>query len=149
MKKILLTKGQYALVDDQDFEWLNQHKWYCSHGYAVRYAGGGRKNRVIKRMHRVVNKTPEGKITDHINRNKLDNRRNNLRSANKSENGLNAKLRVDNTTGHKGIYRDKSRDKWVAELFRNGKNLLKKRFDTKEEAIAKRKEMESQYVHSS
>ena len=71
MKKIPLTQKQFALVDDENFKWLNQWKWYFSNGYAMR---GFRKNGKIIRllMHREILKTPKGKDTDHINSNKLD-----------------------------------------------------------------------------
>jgi hypothetical protein len=75
MKKIPLTQGKFAIVDDEDFEYLNRWKWYFAPvGYATRGDGHGRGNRTVVYMHRVVNKTTGGLVTDHINRNKLDNR---------------------------------------------------------------------------
>jgi len=71
MKRIKLTQEKVALVDDADFEFLNQWKWfYHQTGYA---------KSCHRYMHRLINKTPKGFHTDHINRNKLDNRKSNLR----------------------------------------------------------------------
>lgn len=55
-------------------------------------------------MHRVVAQTPAGLWTDHINRNKLDNRRENLRHVTKSENAFNMRPKINNTTGHSGVF---------------------------------------------
>ena len=76
MKEIKLTKGKVAIVDNDDFEFLNIQKWYLSsHGYAVT----GKSPHQY--MHRIINKTPKNLLTDHINRNTLDNRKINLRNA--------------------------------------------------------------------
>lgn len=103
MKTIQLTKGAVALVDDEDYEKLNKFKWYLnSEGYAVRdvFSKGIRKN---TRMHRVVANPPDGMDTDHVNRNRLDNRKENLRVCTRSENLRNSSLRSDNATGYKGV----------------------------------------------
>lgn len=122
MKKIKLTQGKYALVDDQDFDWLNQFKWCFSGDYAVREKLGKRIY-----MHRVTNKTPEGLETDHINRNKLDNQRINLRTATRSENNHN--------TEAKGFTFDKINNKWRARIYVDYKEIHLGRFGTKEEAL--------------
>ena len=104
MKKIKLTKGKYAIVDDDDFDFISQRPW-CFHnqGYAV-------SNKIINGtqrtfwMHRIINKTPKGKPTDHINGNKLDNRKENLRTCSCSENRQNRKISKDNTSGFKGVH---------------------------------------------
>jgi len=95
-------KNAFTMVDDIDFEYLNQWKWQLRHGYATR-------NKEIKGkyyhvfMHRLINKTPDGLFTDHINLNKLDNRKTNLRNANKAQNSTNRIVRKDNTSGYKGV----------------------------------------------
>lgn len=95
MKISVWRKGveHFATIDDSDYELVSQYKWFLIKGYAVtqKYLGGGRKNAKYKtiQMHKLINDTPDGLETDHINRDKLDNRRSNLRSVTKSENMLN------------------------------------------------------------
>lgn len=103
MRLIQLTQGKFAKVDDADYELVSQHNWhYNSHGYAYRYAGGGRKNRKRQAMHQLLGGY---KLVDHENGDGLDNRRSNLRPANKSLNAANSKIRSDNTSGYKGVYK--------------------------------------------
>jgi len=111
MKEIPLTQGKVTLVDDDDFEYLNQWKWYCSsNNYALR---GAPKH---IRMHRVIMRTPAGVFVDHINHNKLDNRKENLRNCTKAENCRNQLLFSSNTSGYKGVYFNKWNNKWMAQL---------------------------------
>ena len=77
MKQIPLTQGKYALVDDSDFEWLNQWKWNYNNGYARRIKEIN-KTREIIYMHRFILKINKEKVCDHINGNGLDNRRNGM-----------------------------------------------------------------------
>lgn len=120
MKRIKLTQGKYALVDNEDFEWLNQWKWHMSsHGYVMRRPPQSR----IVYMHRLINGTPDDSDTDHINRNKLDNRRENLRIANKILNGRNRGENKNNTSGHKGISWDKRVRKWAVYLWNNYRKI--------------------------
>ena len=104
MAEIKLTKGKYALVDDADFEWLNQWKWHLVFGkYAAhrlppdeRYAHG----KYIY-MHRLIMDTPDNMDTDHINGDGLDNRRSNLRTCTTSQNLMNRM--GSSITGYKGV----------------------------------------------
>lgn len=124
MSKIRLTgkygKGKYAIVDDGDFEWLNQWKWYLHTGYPARKPNG---NMIF--MHRLINKTPKGMNTDHINRNPLDNRRNNLRNADKSLNGHNRGAQTNNTSGYKGVHFHTASGLWVAQIKCREKRIVK------------------------
>lgn len=146
MKKIPLTQGKFALVDDEDFEWLSQWKWKLhKDGYAVRT--GYKNSRFIQiYMHREVNKTPLGILTDHINRNRLDNRRINLRNVNYSQNAFNTGLWKHNTSGIKGVFWNAQKKKWHAVLSVNKKQVHLGFFDEIEKAILARKEGEKQYV---
>lgn len=92
MKKIKLTSGKFALVDDDMFEELNKFSWCLNGGYAIRgYSKNGKQAKL--KMHRVIMNTPKGMDTDHIDNNKLNNQRNNLRVCTRSQNCMNRKKR--------------------------------------------------------
>jgi len=129
MKNILLPNGKFALVDDEDYDKLNQFKWYISDGYAVRdVLPRGIKHQTI-RMHRMIVNTPKGMDTDHINMDRLDNRRENLRVCNRSQNMLNTKAHSDNASGMKGVSWDKKKRKWRARIFINNREKWLGYFD--------------------
>lgn len=124
MPQIELTQGKFAIVDDEDFEWLNQWRWQVdTDGYAVRHvlAREGKKGSKI-RMHRAINKTPTGLLTDHINGNRLDNRKENLRNCTTRENTWNSKSH-NNTSGYKGVTWDKRGNKWKGHIRINNLSL--------------------------
>lgn len=134
-RTIPLTQGKAAVVDAEDFESLSRYKWaYHSNGYAYR---SERKNgkTVSVLMHRVVAGTPDDLITDHINGDKLDNRRANLRACTYTQNLGNASLRSNNTTGYKGVTWDKSRGRWRARVNVDGREYHLGRFETRDEAV--------------
>ncbi len=143
MKKIKLTQNKFALVDDLDFEWLNQWKWWTdSSGYAVRDIGG-RKNKKRILMHRFLNQTPEGFSTDHINHNRLDNRKKNLRTLTQQKNCFNSSLSKNNKSGVSGVSWYKNG--WVARIKINYKGIYLGRFENLNDAIEARKKGELQY----
>ena len=98
MKEIVLSQGRLSLVDDSLYDDLNQVKWSFDSGCAVR-----RKDKKKIYLHRVIMSTPDGYVTDHINGNKLDNRKINLRICTTKQNARNRKLNKDNTSGYKGV----------------------------------------------
>jgi hypothetical protein len=111
MKEIQLNNGKAAIVDDDDFEWLNQFKWQV-------YSDGYVRARGNLLMHRLIMKSPCGAGTDHINHNKLDNRRCNLRICNQSLNMANS---IDH--GYKGVRWDKHAGKWRVTIGYNYKRF--------------------------
>ncbi len=119
MKLIKLTKGLFAKVDDKNFQDLNTHKWFANcNGYAARMV-----DRRISFMHREVLLTPEGLYTDHINGDRLDNRRCNLRICSNRQNFLNRKLEIRNKSGYKGVCWNKQNNKWQAKIEINDKKI--------------------------
>lgn len=141
----------FALVDDCLYEYLNQWKWFCKdNGYAIRRVSNGKRDKkyLYKTiyMHRVVNQTPSNKITDHINGNKLDNRIENLRTADKRLNATNAKIRKNNTTGVKGCYWEDRVKKWRLQIKVNYKNIHLGYFNKIEEAKLVRSLAEIKYA---
>lgn len=130
MKKIPLKNIKkeiinYALIDDEDFEWLNKYRWCINSQYASRtsrFKENQHKQKAmymaieIMKEHNLYNKNKE---IDHINRNKLDNRKCNLRMATKSQNGYNIKFLKNNTSGYKGVFRNSNigaKKRWRAMI---------------------------------
>jgi hypothetical protein len=126
MKLIKLTKGKFAIVDDDDFEYLIQFKWQCHNRsntcYAARSVTVGVKKRITQKMHQLIlgeNDLKNG--IDHRNGDGLDNRKLNLRFCNQSENNMNKKPRVGCTSKYKGVYLKRSLNKFVSTIKINGR----------------------------
>jgi len=85
MKKIELTQDKFALVDDDDYDFLNQFKWSAAKTYKTFYAVKRNGKKMIS-MHNMIMGTIKGKIIDHIDGDGLNNVRKNLRHATHSEN---------------------------------------------------------------
>lgn len=135
MKTIALSKGFSTIVDDEDFDFLNQFKWSYHHsGYAVRMEVVKGFKRKTLLMHRVINKTPEGLFTDHVNGNGLDNRKCNLRNATPTQNQRNKSICKNNTSGFKGVSWHKNRNKWSCTIRIGVKKIYLGYFNTKEDA---------------
>lgn len=130
MKQIPLTQGKVALVDDQDFEYLNQWKWhihskssiYASRSFNYKSAETGKWTCKQIFMHHIILPTPEGLFVDHINGNRLDNTRKNLRLCTIEENARNSKA-CNNKGNPKGITWKPSLKKWEAKIRANKKTL--------------------------
>lgn len=136
MKRIPLTQEKFAIVDDDDFDLLSKHRWYLSSsGYANRHpkmVGGVRKGKIL--MHRVIIGASPGEICDHINRNRLDNRKSNLRTVSYSQNTLNSKIRKNNSSGSTGVVWHRRDKKWQARISVNGKRVQIGYFDNYDDA---------------
>ncbi len=138
MKKIPLTQGKFALVDDADFEWLSQWKWCAVKGrstyYAMRTAPKSTGN--IK-MHREILKVPKGLQGDHRNGNGLDNRRQNLRICTHAENIWNQKKERNSKGKLKGASFTTTKllkNPWRSQICYNKKKIHLGYFATPEEA---------------
>ena len=129
MKEIRLSKNKFALVDDEDFEWLNKYKWYFNGHYAVRHILTNK----VEFMHRIILNTPKNKFTDHINKNKLDNRRINLRIASKSQNRVNSFSQMSKS-GFRGVRPTSKKNGWFARIGVDGKRIYLGFFKNKIEA---------------
>lgn len=132
----------FAMVDDADFDWLNQWKWWTCSRYAYRdqYLSGdkiGNRKRLRFWMHRLIMKTPNGMMTDHIDGNRLNNQRSNLRICTNAENMRNRNKPIVNTSGYKGVYERKYDGKYLAQIHVFGKGYYLGTFENKKDtAIA-------------
>jgi hypothetical protein len=135
LKTIQLSRGKEALVDDEDFEKLSQHKWYFHRsGYAVRNVRVANGKQYQQFMHRVILGLEKGSslMGDHINQNKLDNRRSNLRAATRQGNSQNRSKLSSNTSGYVGVAQKGK--KWRAYIRDGCKQKTIGTYDTAEQA---------------
>lgn len=123
----------HCLIDVNDMELCKQYKWHISHyGYII----GANKGVQVK-MHRFLLGAQKGELVDHINNDKKDNRRSNLRLVDYSGNNQNVKKYRNNTTGFKGVYRIKgSKHKYMAQIMHNYVSIYLGMFETAELAAA-------------
>lgn len=128
MEDLPLIKGRDSWYRDKD-------------GYLVSsyYFDGVRR---FVRFHRIVMHAKPRQCVDHINKNRADNRKQNLRICERSENDRNRSLYVTNTSGVAGVCFDKKRKKWVASITYNRKKVYIGRFTEKEDAILARLQKE-------
>ena len=129
MKQINLTRGKVTFVDDEDYVYLSQWKWCYHCGYARRREG---KNTV--HMHRILLNCPDGFEGDHINRNKLDNQKCNLRIVTRQQNVFNRDAFRNSVSEYKGVTWHKGDQRWHAQIRHNNQLLFLGAFN--EEKIA-------------
>ena len=134
MKKIPLTQGKFAIVDDGDYDELNQHNWHATKGqnknkfYAARWNKGKRPYNVT--MHRLIMDCPDNMQVDHINGDSLDNRKCNLRICTQQQNSMNRKYKNPKcSTDVVGVSRKKGRRGYKACIYVNNKNIWLGTFD--------------------
>ena len=151
MKRIPLTRNQFALVDDEDFKPLSKYKWFAHNAntnyfYAATNIDGKTvlMHRLIMNMH---GKNPQQ--IDHANHDTLDNRKLNLRGCTKQQNAFNQKMHFDNRSGYKGVTTQKC-GKHIVRVTKSRKVYYCGFFvDAKEAALAyniKAKELFGEYA---
>lgn len=135
MKTIPLTRGHVTIVDDEDYERLAKFKWRLDDGYAVRSEIQESGKMATKRIHRYIIGNVNGAQVDHVNCDKLDNRRANLRPCTHSQNQFNRGRPSNNTSGHKGVTWCSSRGKWQSGIWVSGRYIQIGRFQNIQDAI--------------
>lgn len=122
-KEITLLRGEIALVDDDDYDWLNQWIWYTSNGYVVRrdYDSTGKLITVF--IHRAITGAEKGQIVDHINGSKLDNRKENLRICTHAENMRNRRNKKHGSSKFKGVSWQENMNLWEASITYENKHM--------------------------
>ncbi len=124
-------KDGWAIIDTFNLHLAMPHNW---HNNGLNYAVAKHEGKKIKLHHLIIGEPKNGLVTDHINRNRLDNRVCNLRHVTQRKNCENASLRSDNSSGYKGVGFCKQTNKWKSRVTINGKRNYLGLFDTAEEA---------------
>lgn len=143
MRHIELTQNKVTIIDDEDFELLNQYKWCAKKNkkafYATRFISTTKQKQKTIWMHRLIleNKLNRSlnpdEQTDHINGNGLDNRRCNLRPCNSQQNNMN-KGKARGKSKYKGVGWRKNRNKWFTRIMFNKKSMYLGAFDNEIDA---------------
>ena len=132
MKRIKLPHNKYTLVDDEDYDNLNQFRWSLnSNNYVSRYGYLNGKKTFIT-LHRYLMNPPKGMQVDHVNGDRLNNQTFNLRVCTQSQNCTNRKASKIPNSGYRGV--EKHGDRWRSRIKINQKHIHLGVFDTKEEA---------------
>lgn len=127
-KSIPLTKGQFAIVDNEDYEALVKFKWRAYYDGWNWYAMRACRCPIVRQqhtiqMHRVVINAQQGQEVDHLNGNGLHNYKGNLRFCNRSQNNANRKKRCTCSSKYKGVYWNKIIGKWCVRIKHNQKSI--------------------------
>lgn len=138
MRTIALTRDGYSvLVDDEDYNFINQWIWHLYQGRSTNYATrsakvNGRQETIF--LHRVIMKTPKGLEVDHKDWNGLNCQKYNMRNCLHSDNVKSRRLPKINTSGYKGVYYCKWNNKWCPAISINKSTKRLGYFDTAKEA---------------
>lgn len=137
----IFENGKEMLFDIEDLEKVSAYPWHIDNaGYPGCYA-----EKKMVRLHRfLIPEVADGMVIDHINRNKLDNRRENLRICTQKENVRNSPLQRNNTSGVAGVFFDKKVGRWRAQVYKNKKTVHVGIFDDYEDAVTARKNAEKE-----
>lgn len=124
MKRIKLTQGKFALVDDKDCRKIKAYKWFAHKRKSggIYYARSSHKGKTLL-MHRLIIDAPRGVLIDHRDGDGLNNTRSNLRLATNQENGWNWHCKPIGTSKYRGVSWVKRDKLWVAHITHNGKGI--------------------------
>lgn len=122
MKEILLTQGKIAIVDDEEYFRLSIFKWFAHKQtkaatyYAERNITISPGKRKLLAMHTFIITPPPGYQVDHKDGDGLNNQKSNLRLCFCSQNQANSKMRIDCSSGVKGVHYDHRKRRWIARI---------------------------------
>lgn len=133
-KRIPLTKGYYAIVDDADYPALSRYKWQASERSRNVYASTDISRKKVY-MHRMIMNPAKGLTIDHRDGNGLNNQRSNLRIATIRQNTINRTRLLPNTKSkYRGVFAITNSKSWRAQIFVKGKTIYLGSFATEEAA---------------
>jgi len=134
MRKVKLKNSDsFAKVGADDFEQVCQYQWNLNRGYATKTVYSRGKLETL-RMHRLVMKAAKGIEIDHINGDKLDNRKSNLRVVSRHQNSRNRSGWSNSSSKYKGVIWNEASNKWQARIYADGKSRHLGYFSDEKEA---------------
>lgn len=142
-----ITKGAIVIIDEEDGPRVTKRRWQLSAaGYAITQFQVNGKSRTVS-MHRFVMNAQHGMAVDHINGNRLDNRKLNLRVITNAENCQNLHgARSDSSTGIRGVFWSKKERRYRVRIWVRGKPISCGYFATLAEADAAAREARSRMM---
>lgn len=132
---ILYVDASPFYFDIEDLSIIESRQWYKDKDGYLTYSYFYYGKRCFVRFHRLVMHAQPQQHIDHINKNRADNRKYNLRCCDRIENDRNRGLYHTNTSGVTGVHFDKQRNQWIASITYNCKKIFIGRFKLKEDAI--------------
>lgn len=119
--------GRYAVISPEDYEWLDQYKWFLNpQGYAYRSPKTSHSGQSLILMHREILQPRAGFICDHADRNRLNNKRSNLREATYAQNMSNVAKKLKRSgasSAFRGVHFRKDCNLWKVEITTKGKKI--------------------------
>jgi len=132
--------GKEFYCDLEDYSQIKEYCWYIdNNGYL-----SSRINNKLVRMHRFIMNFPNEHV-DHINHNKLDNRKSNLRLCDQQQNSANSNISKNNTSGYIGVTWSKKANKWMSQIKVNSKVIYLGIYYSVDDAVKARLEAEAKY----
>lgn len=140
-KKIPLTQGKFAIVDDKNYDYLSQFSWYAVclnpkrdtwYAKCCMRTKSGQERWVL--LHRFIMQPKKGEQIDHVNHNGLDCREINMRTCNQSQNNANARPHLDSSSQYKGVSWCKRDRTWCVKVTKNHKSMRISTFHNEHEA---------------
>lgn len=123
------VKNSTVIIDKEDLPILESRKWHINDGGYLVWRGINGDKKMTIRFHRVVMNAPKGKVIDHINGNKLDNRKSNLRICTQKDNSRNRAGHRQKT--YNGYWQSKTSRKWIVEVYGIYRGSFEKQDDAK------------------
>lgn len=127
----IMPNGEIFYVDNEDYEFVKTNFWHIHDGYI--------RSTKLGFMHRKLVNAQKGIEVDHINRNRLDNRKTNLRLVTRQENMHNKSVYKTNSSGHSGVKWNKKLNKWMVQITRNKERKHLGIYENLQDAIIARK----------
>ena len=151
MREINLVNNKgVTMIDDEDYKLLSQYRWRISNGYAVTHMVINKKQ-VTKRMHRLIMNEPRKFEIDHIDHNKLNNCKSNLRVVTHQQNMINVSNHKNSSSKYKGVGWRKDKNKWESRIKLNENRYFLGYFNSEINTARayniKAKELFGEYAH--